>query len=72
MASSQPERFLLLEGVDSATQKALKSDDEDFYGYNSETSDDNFDENPREDRNEDSVEEGDEEEYDPNSLYNQE
>ena len=70
MASSQPERFLLLEGVDSATQKALESDDEDFYGYNSETSDDNFDENPREDRNEDSVEEGDEEEYDPNSFEN--
>jgi len=30
---SQPERFLLLEGVDSATQKALESDDEELYGY---------------------------------------
>ena len=66
MASSQPERFLLLEGVDSATQKALESDDEDFYGHTlSETSDNDFDEDTHENRSEVS-EEGDEVEYDPN------
>ena len=66
MASSHPERFLLLEGVDSATQKALESDDEDFYGYAvSETSDDNLGENTRDSTSE---EDGDEEEYDQ-SLF---
>ncbi|MCY3928151.1 MAG: hypothetical protein OXG81_07740 [Acidobacteria bacterium] len=71
MASSQPERLLLLEGVDSATQKALESDDEEFYGYiSSETSDDNLDENTRENSSEVSEEEGDEEEYDPNLFEN--
>ena len=69
MASSHPERFLLVEGVDSATQKALESDDEDFYGYNSsETSDDDFNENTRGNRSEVSEEECDQEEYDPNSF----
>ena len=33
MASLQPQHRLLLEGVDPATQKALESDDEEFYGY---------------------------------------
>ena len=66
MASSHPERFLLLEGVDSATQKALESDDEDFYGYAvSETSDDNLGKNTRDSTSE---EDGDEEEYDQ-SLF---
>ena len=66
----QPNRHLLLEGVDSATQKALESDDEEFYGYiSSETSDDNLNENTRENGSEVS-EEGDEEEYDPNLFEN--
>ena len=39
------QHLLLLEGVNSAKQKALESDDEGFYGYNSnETSNKNFDE----------------------------
>ena len=64
MSSSQPERFLLLEGVDSATQKALESDDEEFYGQDlNETFDENFDESSCENSSEE-----DEEEYDPNSF----
>jgi len=65
MVSSQPERFLLLEGVDSATQKALESDDGEFYGYDlSETFKENLDNDPRENFSEDK----DDEENDPNSF----
>ena len=69
MASLQPQHRLLLEGVDPATQKALESDDEEFYGYisSSETSDDNLDEYTGSDASE---EEGDEKEYDPNLFEN--
>jgi len=61
MASLQPEHFLLLEGVDSATQKVLESDDEEFYGYDlSETSD--VDDHPHENFSEE------DEDNDPHSF----
>ena len=53
----------MLEGVNSAPQKALQSDDEEFYRHiSSETSNSNHDENTCENGSEVSKE-GDEEEY---------
>ena len=52
MVFLQPNRRLLLEGIDSATQKVLESNDEECYGYiSSETSDNNLDENSRDNDN---------------------
>ena len=69
MASLQHNCHLLLEGVNSAPQKALQSDEE-FYRYiSSETSNSNHDENTRENGSEVSKE-GDEEGYNSNLFEN--